>query len=166
MSRKTVTIIYSVLFIVSLLLFSQVSWAQATRMAVSGIMTPTGGGVPDKQWFAGNNMHIRGATEMGEVTGDLEGTYSLVGNYHLNMLTGEGQSFGKITLVLTFNGLSGTFEGTYAATVSDFGETRITWSVTPGTSGDFEGMTLLGTTTWLSPGPYEYEGFIIDPHGG
>ena len=165
MSRKTVTIMYSLVFIASILLVPEVSWAQATMTAISGEMISMGSGVPDKQWIAGNNMHVRGITEMGEVTGDVEGTYSLVGNYHLNMLTGEGQSFGKITFVVTFNGLSGTCEGPYAGKVSDFGESQTIWSVVQGTSGDFEGMKVLATTTWLSPGPSEYEAIILDPHG-
>jgi len=166
MSRKTVTIMYSVVFIASVLLVPEVSWDMATKTEVSGVMLRTGVGVPDKEWVKGNNLHARGASEMGVVTGDLEGTYSVGGNNHLNMLTGEGQSSGKLTLVLTFNGLSGTFEGTYAGKLSDFGVSLTIWGVAQGISGDFEGMKFLGTAIWSSlDESYDYEGFILDPHG-
>ena len=166
MNRKTVTIICSFVFIASMLLVPKVSLAIATKTEVSGVMLRTGVGVPEKEWVAGDNMHLRGITEMGEVTGDLEGTYSVQGNYHLNMLTGEGQSFGKLTLVLTFNGLSGTFEGTYAGKLSDFGVSLTIWGVAQGISGDFKGMKFLGTAIWSSlDESYDYEGFILDPHG-
>ena len=166
MIRKIVTIICSVVFIASMLLVPEISLAGAVKTAVSGEMIQLGVGVPDKEWVAGDNMHLRGITEMGDVTGDLEGTYSVVGNYHLNMLTGEGQSFGKLTLVLTFNGLSGTFEGTYVGKLSDFGFSLIIWGVTQGISGDVEGMKFMGTAVWSTlDGTYAYEGYILDPHG-
>jgi hypothetical protein len=165
MSRKNVTIIYSVVFIVSLLLVSQVSWAQATRTAVSGIMITTGVGGPDKEWIVGNNMHLRGISEMGVVTGDLEGTFDVLGNYHLNLLTGEGQSSGKGTFILTGNGLTGTFEGTYVGKLIDFGDSLTTFLVAHGISGEVEGMKFFGTATFSWPGPYQYEGYILDPHG-
>ena len=165
MIRKTFTIIWSVAFIASVLLVPEVFGDMATRTAVSGMMITTGVGAPDKEWIAGDNMHLRGITEMGVVTGDLEGTFSVVGNYHLNLLTGEGQSSGKGTFVLTGNGLTGTFEGTYVGKLSDFGDSLITFLVAHGISGEVEGMKILGTATWLYPGPYEYEGFILDPRG-
>ena len=166
MIRKTVTIMCSVVFITSMLLVPEVSLAGAVKTAVSGEMIQLGVGAPDKEWVAGDNMHLRGITEMGEVTGDLQGTYSVVGNYHLNMLTGEGQSFGKLTLVLTFNGLSGTFEGTYVGKLSDFGFSLTIYGVTQGISGDVEGMKFIGTAIWSTlDGSYAYEGFILDPHG-
>jgi len=165
MIRKTVTTMCSVVFIVSLLLVSQVSWAQATKTAVSGEMIPMGVGGPDKEWFAGDNMHLRGMIEMGDVVGDLQGTYSVVGNYHLNMLTGEGQSSGKGMFILNGNGLTGTFEGTYVGKLSDFGDSLTTFLVAQGIAGDVEGMKFIGTATWSWPGPYNYEGYILDPHG-
>jgi hypothetical protein len=166
MSRKTVTIMCCVVFIASVLLVPEVSCAKATKTPISGFMIPMGSGGPDKEWVKGDNMHLRGITEMGEITGDVEGTYSVVGNYHLNLLTGEGQSFGKGIVFLTWNdGLTGTFEGTYVGKVSDSGESLTMWVVTQGTSGDAEGLKLIGTVTGSSPGPYEIEGFMIDPHG-
>ena len=166
MIRKTVTIICSVVFIASMLTIPKVCLASAVKTAVSGEMIQLGVGVPDKEWVAGDNMHLRGITEMGEVTGNLEGTYSVVGNYHLNMLTGEGQSFGKLTLVLTFNGLSGTFEGTYVGKLSDFGFSLTIYGVTHGISEEVEGMKFMGTAVWSTlDGSYAYEGFILDPQG-
>ncbi len=164
MSRKTGVFVCFIVFIVSLFLVPEVSCAPATKMAVSGLMIPTGVGAPDKEWVAGNISHLRGFTEMGEFQGDLQGSYSAVGNNNINVSTGKGQAFGKLTLILTWNGLTGTFEGSYVAKVSDFGESLTLWGVAQCTSGDLVGMKFLGTATWLSPGPYEYEGFIIDPH--
>jgi hypothetical protein len=123
-------------------------------------MTPTDGGGPDKEWFAGDNTHLRGITEMGVITGNLEGMYSVMGNYHLNLSTGEGQSFGKGMFMLT----NGTFEGNYVGKVSFFGESITIWVVAHGTSEDVEGMKLIGTAIWSS-GQYTYEGYILDPHG-
>lgn len=166
MIRKIFTIMCSVVFIASMLLVPEISLAGAVKTAVSGEMIQMGVGVPDKEWVAGDNMHLRGITEMGEVTGDLEGTYSVVGNYHLNMLTGEGQSYGKLTLVLTFNGLSGTFEGTYVGKLSDFAFSLTIYGVAQGISGDFVGMKFIGTAIWSTlDGSYAYEGFILDPRG-
>jgi len=160
MIRKTVTTMCSVVFIVSMLLVPEVSFASAVKTEVSGEMIPMGVGGPDKEWVAGDNMHLRGMTEMGVVTGDLEGTYSVIGNYHLNLLTGEGQSFGKGMFMLT----NGTFEGNYVGKVSFFGESITIWVVAHGTSEEVEGMKLVGTAIWSS-GQYTYEGFILDPHG-
>jgi hypothetical protein len=166
MSRKTVTIMFSVVFMASVLLVPEVSWAKATKTEVSGIMIPTGVGGPDREWFAGNNTHLRGITETGVATGDLEGTYSVMGNYHLNLSTGEGQSLGKGTLILTWNDLTGTFEGTYVGKLSEFGVSLTIWLVAQGISGDVKGMKFIGTAMWLTDdGLYMYEGFILDPHG-
>ena len=155
----------SALFIVSFLLVPEVSLAGAVKTAVSGEMIQMGVGIPDKEWVAGDKMHLRGITEMGEVAGDLEGTYSVVGNYHLNQATGEGQSFGKGIGILTWNGLTGTFEFTWVQKLSDFGDSLTMWVVGQGISEDAEGLKLIGTVTGSSPEPFEYEAIILDPHG-
>jgi hypothetical protein len=166
MIRKTVMIMCSVVFIASVLLVPEVSWTQATKTAVSGVMIQDAVGIPDKEWVAGNNMHLQGFSEMGVATGDLEGIYNVVGNYHLNLLTGEGQSLGKGTLILTGDGLTGTFEGTFVGKLSDFGFSLTTRLLAQGISGDVEGKKFIGTAIWSSlDGWYEYEGFILDPHG-
>jgi len=166
MSGRTFTIMGSVVLMVTILFIPKFSWDMVTKTEVSGVMLRMGVGVPEKEWFAGNNTHLRGISETGVITGDLEGTYSVVGNYHLNLSTGEGQSCGKITLILTWNGLSGTFEGTYAGKLSDFGVSLTIWGVAQGISGDFVGMKFLGTAIWSSlDESYDVEGFILDPHG-
>jgi hypothetical protein len=166
MRIKTALIMCSLVFIANVLLIPEVVWARATKTAVSGEMIQMGVGGPDEEWIAGNNNHRRGITEMGVVTGELEGTYSVVGNLHLNLSTGEGQSFGKLTIILTGNGLAGTFEGSYVGKLSDFGFSLTIWGVTQGISGDVEGMKFIGTAIWSSlDGSYAYEGFILDSHG-
>jgi len=166
MSRKTVTIMFSVVFIASVLLVPGVSWDKATTEEVSAVMTRTGVIPPYKQWIAENILHIRGQTEIGEITGDLEGTYTAVGNTQLDLLTGEGQNVGKGVLILTGAGRTGVFECIYVGKLSDFGDSFILWTVAHGISGDVEGMKLMGTATWSSAdGSYDFEGLILDPHG-
>ena len=166
MSRKTVTIMYSVVFIASVLLVPGVSWDKATTEEVSAVMTRTGVIPPDKQWVAENILHLRSQTEMGEITGDLEGTYTAVGNTQLDLLTGEGQNVGKGVMILTGADRTGTFECIYVGKLSDFGDSFILWTVAHGISGDVEGMKLMGTATWSSADEsYDFEGLILDPHG-
>lgn len=157
MKRKAITAALA-----CLLLVGATAWAApATQTPVAGVWdNEVYGPPPERMWIDEDGIqHIRGYWGGFDVIGDLNGTAGGVFNLNLDPL-GNGDAAGTLVQEVEWDGLTGTFEGRFSVTYTNW------WSegqvVAHGT-GDFEGMKLMvDFTGWLFLGVRDWNGVILD----
>lgn len=88
--------------------------ATATRASFTATLTTVAFCCPDRAWISDGILHVRGSPQEFEMTGDLVGSASVIGNVDLNLAEGEGTLFGTF-VVSTPNT---TWEGYYRGIIS------------------------------------------------
>jgi len=163
-------ILVGLLLIAVVLIITGIVWAKATKTAVTGTtyVIPSGQ-EPLREWIDEDGIwHVRGEVANYIHEGDLEGTGVGIVNLNLDFSTGDGDESGYSTSVMTWEGLSGTFEGSFNMLYT--GWVGVGHGVYHGT-GDFTGMKLMEdfiidfTVTPEPPFVVNYEGTILNPHG-
>jgi hypothetical protein len=143
-----------------------VALAKAARIPVSGTFDFSEDTIDDwgKMWVTDNILHIRDQIYVSPVSGDLEGTITVIFNADIDQTTGNGPLHGSFTFETTCNvctpaDLSGTFRGHFSGK-STAGKLSAN-TVSQG-SGEFAGMTLR-TLAEDTNGPEvtEYNGVIL-----
>jgi hypothetical protein len=80
---------------------------------------------PGIQWQAGNTLHVRGQVNQNilydAVTFENTGSNTVIANVNVNLTTGRQQFFGTYSAVLLPESASGTFDGTWHATLETDG---------------------------------------------
>ena len=172
MKKTRTKILAGVILLAAALFITGLAWAKATTADVAGIMyvTPRVDHIPLREWIDDDGIwHVRGEIADYLFVGDLEGVGIGVVNINLNLSTGNGDESGCSISELTWGELEGTFEGHFSVTYT--GGMGVGHGVYHGT-GDFAGMRLMEdfTINLLDPDapPYvvNFEGIILDPHGG
>ena len=148
-----------------MLLVAGIVWAKAaTETPVAGQWINFVHGDPARAWIDEDGIsHIRGQPYWVEVIGDLEGEAISVCYLNLDLATGNGDGGGTVTYNVSWGELSGSFEGRFIVTLTDW------WAAGHGVAhgtGDFEGMKLMITLEGNFFWPWrDWEGIILDPHG-
>ena len=130
--------------------------ATTTSFAATAVETPSG--EPARMWLDEDGiLHIRGLPVSGPVSGDLEGTISILANLNLDLATGSGDLFGSLTLETSVGTWDSHFSGTITGGLA---------------SGEFvgkspDGRKIMGTFTERAsePGTVDFEGVILNPKG-
>jgi len=171
MKKTRTKILAGVVLLAAVLIITGIAWGKATKSDVTGItlVTPREEHEPLREWIDDDGIwHVRGEVADYEFLGDLEGIGVGVVNINLDLLTGNGDESGYSTSELTWGELSGTFEGRFSVTYTEW--VGVGHGVYHGT-GDFAGMKLMEdfTIDLADPDapPYvvNFEGIILDPHG-
>ncbi|HUS34628.1 MAG TPA: hypothetical protein VM680_04675 [Verrucomicrobiae bacterium] len=119
-------------------------------------------GPPGKVWTTSDGIqHIRDFAVSGPVSGDINGTLTVIANINWNLATGEGTAYGTFVLAVEWNGLTGTFVGRSQWKYSGF-KVQDGQGVGHGT-GDFEGMQLFANF-FDESGVTPLIGTILIPH--
>ena len=171
MKKTRAKILTGVILLAAMLLICGIAWAKATKIYhVTGTsyITPSEE-EPLKEWTDDYGIwHIRGKVSNWVHEGDLEGPGVGVINLNFDYATGNGDESGYSSSFVTWEGLSGTFEGTWNLIYTDW--VGIGHAVYLGT-GDFAGMKLIEdlninfTVTPEPPYALNFEGIILDLHG-
>jgi hypothetical protein len=165
MKKTRTKILAGMALLVGVMILAGIVWAKAVKTPVSGMYTNLSvAGPPKDVWIDDEGIqHFRRLPVSLNVEGDLEGTSTVVVNLNINWATGNGDESGWSRFEGTWNGLTGTFEGRFSQTITDF--IGVGHGVSHGT-GDFEGMKLMTSFTGNVLTNYrEWEGIILDPHG-
>jgi hypothetical protein len=167
MKKTRTKILAGVVLLAAVLLITGIAYAKATKTPVTGTADVHPTGIVEREWIDDDGIwHMRGASSKLVFSGDLVGEGSSVINLNLDMLTGNGDESGHSISQLTWNGLSGTFEGSFSVTYT--GGVGVGHGVYHGT-GDFAGMKLMEDfNVYLLANPIflDFNGIILDPHGG
>ena len=148
--------------VVAVLAIAGVAFAQASKTEVQSLITGAvvldyGDGFFDDEGI----LHVRGALQLEEVVGDLEGDLYVWIDFDVDPVTWTGDARGEILFACSWGDLEGTFEGRFSGTW-DQGYFDGHWEL-KGTEGDFVGKQLkvdnYGTL------PQVVEGIVLDPHG-
>jgi hypothetical protein len=134
-------------------LFSGQAMAKATRTSFIAELMYTSIGDPEEQWTSGNVFHVRGQLNSGDVTGDLEGTASVLANYNLNLLTGVATQWGTFVVATDERTWEGVFHGKFTDT-ENFGS-----FVGQGT----DGSKISGDFTQTGEVAFVLQGTILEP---
>ncbi len=167
MTSKRSLAVLCIVALIGLLLTAGYAWAEATETPVAGerSVIPRAE-LPKRDWVDDELVwHVRGARADLVLSGDMVGTGLAIVNFNLDLMTGDGDESGWVTLELTWGDLSGTFEGRFSTTYTNGAGTG--HGVYHGT-GDFAGMKFMEDfSVVLDEPPYvaTYEGIILDPHG-
>ena len=140
--------------------------AKVTRIPVSGTFdfSPDRIVDPGKMWVTDNILHIRDQIYVSPVSGDLEGTITVIFNANIDQTTGNGPLHGSFTFETTCNvctpaGLSGTFTGHFSGK-STAG--KLSANIVSQGSGGFAGMILRAFNEDTNgPEAIEYNGVIL-----
>ncbi len=143
-----------------------VALAKVTRIPVSGTFdfSPARIVDPGQMWVTNNILHIRNQIYVSPVSGELEGTGTVIFNADIDQTTGNGPVYGSDTLEVTCNvctpvGLSGTFTGHFSGK-STAG--KLSANVVSQGSGGFAGMILRAFNEDTNgPEAIEYNGVIL-----
>jgi hypothetical protein len=167
MKKKRTKILAGVVLLAGVMLITAIVWAKATKTPIAGRIQVIPGGPEDAEryWVDDEGIvHYRGLpASLFTLDGPLEGTGTAVVNVNYDPVTGNGDESGTITFELTWGELSGTFEGRFSATYTNWVSNSS--AVYHGT-GDFEGMKMMADATMsLLDFVSAYEGIILDPHG-
>ena len=162
-------ILVAVVLLITVMLITGIVWAKATMTTVTGTFSVTPSEQePLKEWTDDDGVwHVRGRVANFIHEGDLEGTGIGIVNINLDFSTGNGNETGYATSVVTWKGLSGTFEGSFNVIYTNW--VGVGHGVYHGTE-DFAGMKLMEDVTVdynVTPEPpyiVTYEGTIIDPN--
>lgn len=130
-----------------------------TRSSFTALLTTVTFCCPERVWVSDGILHLRGSPQAFEMSGDLVGSASVVGNVNLNLAEGEGTLFG--TFVVSAEDT--TWEGHYRGIIS--GGALAAGSGTMVGLGD-DGTLFRATFTELGGGtggfgPYLVEGEIL-----
>ena len=165
MKKKRTKILAGVVLLAAVLLITGIAWAKATKTPVTGITEVFPRGSAVREWVDDDGIwHVRGEVVDYVFSGDLVGEGVGVVNINLDISTGNGDESGYSTSELTWEGLSGTFEGSFSVTYTEW--VGVGHGVYHGT-GDFAGMKLMEDFTIVLVEPYvvNFDGIILDPHG-
>jgi hypothetical protein len=91
----------------------------------------------------GGNLHLRNGRRAADVSGDLEGRFFGVANLNVDAATFAGTGFGTFDMEVTWQGRTGTWSGSYSATID--GPSFFSRFVAQG-SGGLAGTRIFGTT--------------------
>jgi hypothetical protein len=122
----------------------------ATKTPFTAVAVYDTFGDPERQWYSDGVLHIRGQLISGTITGDLEGTISIVINLNINE-DGSNEQWG--TFVITT--LEVTYEGTFQSGNGETGTFR----------GEGNDGTSLTQGRFFNDEESHIEGIILDPHG-
>ncbi len=136
--------------------------ARATLTPYEFTVTDVESGRPDRVWISDGILHIRGLPVKTVITGDIVGTADTIRNVNVDLSTGDAEAWGTFVRSVTWQGLSGTFEGHFTAKVID-GATVV--RLVGHGSGAFDGMHHRDVLHSVEPGVNEGGGIILDPHG-
>ena len=171
MKETKTKILTGVILLAATLFIGGVAWAKATKIYhVTGTshITPSEQEAL-KEWTDEDGIwHLRGKVSNWIHEGDLEGPGVGVINLNFDYATGNGDESGYSSSFVTWEGLSGTFEGTWNLIYTDW--VGVGNAVYRGT-GDFAGMKLIEnlvidfTVTPEPPYALNFEGIIVDEHG-
>jgi len=171
MEKTRTRILTSIILLAAMLLICGIAWAKATK---TYNVTGTAHITPSEQealkdWTDDDGIwHLRGKVSNWVYEGDLEGPGVGVINLNFDYATGNGDESGYSSSFLTWQGLSGAFEGTWNLIYTNW--VGVGHAVYLGT-GDFAGMKLVEdltidfTVTPEPPYALNFEGLIIDLHG-
>ena len=136
--------------------------ARATQTPYQFTVTDVEVGVPERVWVDGGILHIREQPVKTSITGDIVGSAVTIRNVNLDLSTGDGSAWGTFVRSVTWQGLSGTFEGHFTAKIT--GSSTVVQLVGHGTE-DFEGMQIRDVLTLVAPDVFEGEGIILNSNG-
>ena len=170
MKTTRTKILVGLLLLASVLIITGIAWAKATKTTVTGTTYVTPSEQPPlREWIDEDGIwHVRGEVSNYIYEGDLEGTGVGIVNLNLDFSTGDGDESGYSTSVMSWDGLGGTFEGSFNTIYT--GWVGVGHGVYHGT-GDFAGMKLMEdfvidfTVTPDPPYVVIFNGIILDPHG-
>lgn len=148
-----------------------VVWAQSIEIPVAGTQITLGFLDPGKEWIDDEGiLHIQGNVSTTELVGEdhngipINGTLIHVVSMNVDLATGSGDWHGTSMVEETYGEMSGTYEGTTRATLTNFiweGEFNFSRG-----GGDFAGWHTRGTwTSVMNSGYVTWEGIIHLPQG-
>ena len=166
MKKAKIKILAGTALLLAAMLVAGIVWAKATKAAISGTYTSMIVGEPERSWIDEEGiLHVRRMPTLTTFTsGDLVGTVNGIANYNLTWPSGTGDGSAFWVMNVSWQGLSGTFEGRFTADIVEhWAEAE---AILHGTAGDFVGMKMLLSVEGGSYGfPLEFDGVILDPHG-
>jgi hypothetical protein len=145
------------------------AWGGATTYAVSGEFD-FGGIHTAKQWIDDEGvLHLREITYLltsKPAIGNIDLQLSGICNHNYDLVGGSGNYWGKDTIIVTWNGLTGVFRGSHSGTRVAH-TTGYASHVYHGIGGDLSGWQLRLEAVWDFGGKDgTFEGILKDPHGG
>lgn len=168
--KKTILFSLAVVLILSLaVVFTTPTAAQTSRITTCALQTNTAE-IPGKVWFTeeGTVMHVRGQITYADITplvGHPEcdqtysnGTMMMELNINLNLLTGEGNAFGRHTI--TADGSDASWVGSYSGKMENF--VYAGQAVSHGT-GEWEGFLQKVNIYAIGETTYETYGYVLIP---
>lgn len=123
------------------------------------------GAPAEREWVDDEGVaHVRQDQAPANVSGDFEGILIVFNNQNVDLSTGNGDIYGSFTFDVTWQGMSGTWEGRYSGTIT--GGFSSGEFVGQG-SGGLAGTKIKGTFKQIDPGAsvFELAGIILTPGG-
>jgi hypothetical protein len=167
--KRTVLFLLAVLIIGALALVPAISGAaKASRITTCALQTNTAE-IPGKMWFSddGTILHIRGQITYADIEplpGHPEcdpaysrGQLEMELNVNLNVVTGEGNAYGKQTI--RAEGLDGSWVGAFQGKITGTGYTGR--ALSHGT-GDLAGLLQKVNIVQTGEATYETYGYVLD----